>query len=238
MTRLLITIALLAAGASAMAQTDVRALYNFAEDSPAATAILESWGTDNWGDTFSTAEFGFKADPFSLNSGAFEITRSFNFWSGIPVLKDFSLQAGFEGRLNMDTSSALVGLAWTAPVDKHVLRAAVLYRGFTGNVQSYAPVQLNLMWRMYDLFGAEGLDFRGLLKAWGENTSYWYGESDPVNGETGFFILRANPQLWYAFGRKFGADGLSLGGEVELSYNWLGCRGFKARPSVGLKLQF
>ena len=34
------------------------------------------------------------------------------------------------------------------------------------------------------------------------------------------------------------SEAQSLGGEVELSYNWLGRSGFHARPSAGIKIQF
>ena len=238
MKRFLTLILALAACSTALAQTDFRCVYNFASDSPIVSAKLESWSVDNWGDSYLSSGFGFKAVPLSLSSGYLDIARNFNFWHNVPILKDFSLQAEFNGRINMDNSNFLAGLSYTVPLERNVLRASVLYKTFNGGASSAFPVQLTLLWRLYDIFGMEGLDFRGTARGWGEYTGYWYGESNPVEGDPGEFIIVANPQLWYAVGHFFGACNLSVGGELELSYNWLGRRGFHARPSAGLKLQF
>lgn len=94
------------------------------------------------------------------------------------------------------------------PIEKYLLQATVSYKTFNGNASSIFPVQLTLMWRMPDLFGLKGLEFRGPAKGWGENTKYLYGEEKPNNGMIGQMIITANPQIWYAFGRFINFDGL------------------------------
>lgn len=228
-----------ATGSAALAQTDIRAEYNFAPNSQVATAVVENWSVDNWGDNYLSAGFGLKAKPVSLGGAWLEYARNFNFWHQVPVLKDFSLQAEFNGRVNMDNFNALFGLSYTLPLKgDDVLRFSVLYKTFSGNARSSVPAQLTVLWRLYDLFSIQGLVFRGTLKGWGENINYWWGDPNPLEGGKQYFCIEAQPQLWYAVGQFFGAGKLSIGGEVALSYNWLGCRGFHVYPSAGVKLQF
>lgn len=223
---------------AALAQTDLRAEYNFVSNGQVASAVVENWSVDNWGDNYLSAGFGLKAQPVSLSGAWLEYARNFNFWHQVPVLKDFSLQAEFNGRVNMDNFNALFGLSYTLPLRKDILRFSVLYKTFSGNASSTVPVQLTVLWRMYDLFGASGLVFRGTVKGWGENINYWWGDPKPLAGGKQYFSVVAQPQLWYAVGQFFGAGNLSVGGEVALSYNWLGCRGFHVYPSAGVKIQF
>ncbi|MBO4670435.1 MAG: DUF5020 family protein [Bacteroidales bacterium] len=235
---LLLAAAVLAGAQTASAQTDVRALYNiYGSDTP-GSLWLESWGTDSWGDTFFQGGFGMQTGPLRPVGGRIELARDFNLWQEVPVLKDFSIHTEYNAILNMGNSNWLFGISYTVPVEKHLLRATVSYKTFNGSASSLAPVQVTLMWRMKDLFGAEGLEFRGLAKGWGEVTRYWYAEEKPSNGMMGLMIFTANPQIWYAFGRFINFDGLSIGTELEFSYHWLGCFGFRFRPSAGLKLSF
>lgn len=238
MKRLLTVLLSLAAVHTAFAQTDVRALYNFAKDAATASLVLESWSADGAGDTYAVAGFGLSTSPFFNASTAYvELSRGLNIWHDVPVLNEFSLQAEFNGRLNMENSNFLFGIGWTAPLDRDLVKLEILYKTFNGGAAASFPAQFSLIWRLYDLFGVDGLEFRGQGKVWGEKTSYWYGEETPKNGLTGQVIIWANPQIWYSLNAIY-APHLSVGGEVELSYHWLGCFGFRARPSVGLKLMF
>ena len=238
MKRLLVVTIALALSHAALAQTDLRCVYNFASGSSAASAIVESWSTDGWGDSYLNSGIGVTSSPFGLAGGYMDFARNFNFWHNVPVLKDFSLQAEFNGRSFTGNYNALFGLSYTVPMQKNVLRASVLYKTFSGGAISLLPMQVTLLWRIYDVFGARGLDFRGTVRGWGEVTQYWYGDANPKAAAPGIMTIVAEPQLWYAVGQFLGAGNLSLGGEVELSYNWLGRSGFHARPSAGIKIQF
>lgn len=238
MKRLLTLLLLLAACRTAAAQTDIRCVYNFSPDSPVVSATVESWHTDTWGDSYLNTGFGVLASPLTLANGYLDFARNFNFWHKVPVLKDFSLHTEFNGRSYAGNFNALVGVSYTLPLERDVLRLSVLYKSFSGGAFSLFPMQISLMWRLYDLFGLQGLDFRGTVRGWGEVTMYWYADANPKAADPGILTIVADPQLWYAVGRHFGASNLSVGAEVELSYNWLGRSGFHVRPSAGIKLQF
>ncbi len=236
MKRILAIVILIGASLAAAAQTDVRGLWVFGNNN--ARATLEGWYTDKIGDSFFVSDFDFKAEPFSPSNAYLELARDFNFWKGVPVLRGFSLHAEFNGRLNMDNCNGLFGLSWSAPLEKDLFRATVSYKLFNGGASSVVPVQITLMWRLHDLCCIRGLEFRGLFMVWGETVKYWYGDENPLAAGTGYYIACAQPQLWYALGQFFGADQLSIGGQVDLGFNWMGKSGFSACPAAGVKWRF
>jgi len=228
-------------GARAQYSADVIGGYNFSPDRRYASFTLSSYGQDSFGDTFARADLNFAADHSSLASAYLEVARTLNFWKGTSV-EGLGVHAEFNGFLYMGNSNWLFGLDYTLPV-KDLFKLSIMYKTFNGSARSKVPVQLSLLWDMKDLGNVRGLEFRGQAKAWGETTDYWYGDSVPVltgssKKDTAYFTVKATPQIWYAVGQFFGWDGLSLGGELELSYNYLGCRGFHARPFAALRFSF
>ena len=237
MKRVLIVLLLSAASLGVRAQvSDVIGGYNFSEDNNGVAAILSSYADDAFGSTYARADFAFRPSPFSLRRTYLEIARSLVFWKGTKF-ENLGLHAEFNGFMNMDNCNWLFGVDYTLPT-KDLVKVSLLYKTFNGNTAATVPVQLSVLWDMRDLFNVSGLEFRGLFKAWGEDTRYWYGDADPKEAGIAYFIIKATPQIWYSAGQFFGWDGLSLGGEVELSYNYLGCSGFRARPMAGLRISF
>lgn len=51
-------------------------------------------------------------------------------------------------------------------------------------------------------------------------------------------VFISEPQIWYNVGQHFGVNNLNVGGEVELSINFGGTMGFRARPCLGVKWVF
>ena len=51
-------------------------------------------------------------------------------------------------------------------------------------------------------------------------------------------VFISEPQIWYNVGQHFNVPNLNVGGEVELSYDFGGTMGFRARPCLGLKWVF
>ena len=197
---------------------------------------LQSYADDRFGSTYARADFSFKNEPFSLSMAYLEIARSFVFWNGT-AFEDIALHAEFNGFMNMDNCNWLFGLDYKLPT-KDLVKVSLLYKLFNGNATSELPVQLSVLWDSRDLFGVSGLEFRGLFKVWGENTFYWYGDENPKGADPAYFIIKATPQIWYSVGQFIGWDGLSVGGECELSFNYLGCSGLHARPMAGLRFSF
>ena len=241
MKRVLTVLLLLAASLGARAQvTDVIGGYNFGKDSRGVAAILQSYADDPFGSTYARADFGFRSTPFSLRKTYLEVARTFVFWKDTPF-ENFGLHAEFNGFMNMDNCNWLFGLDYKLPL-KDLVKVSLLFKTFNGNslTGAYAtvPLELSVLWDLKDLMGIKGLEFRGLFKAWGEDIKYWYGEEKPREPQPAYFTIKTTPQIWYSAGQFIGWDGLSLGGEVELSYNYLGCSGFRARPMAGLRISF
>ena len=197
---------------------------------------LQAYADDPFGSTYSRADFAFKAEPLSLCSSYLEVARTLNFWKGTQF-EPLGLHVEFNGFMNMDNCNWLFGLDYTLPV-KSLVKLSLLYKTFNGGASSNVPLQLSILWDSRDIFGVSGLEFRGRFKVWGENTSYWYGDENPLEHAPAQFIISAVPQLWYSVGQFIGWDGLSIGGELDMSYNYVGCSGFRARPFAGLRFSF
>lgn len=109
-------------------------------------------------------------------------------------------------------------------------------------MKAKAPLQFTLVWGMQDLFNVKGLRFNGFMDFWWQE--HWVM---PVNAATGevsgapevsSFCFISEPQIWYQVGQHFACPNLSVGGEVELSYDFGSAKGFKCRPALGFKWQF
>ena len=89
---------------------------------------------------------------------------------------------------------------------------------------------LSAQWGLNNLFGVNGLTFKGFADLWGNNTLW-------ADGETTKWTFLTEPQLWMNLGSLF--DGhLDIGGELELSYNFAGNKGFMCNPCAGLRWSF
>ena len=115
-----------------------------------------------------------------------------------------------------------------------------MYKTFNNGATSDLPLQFTFVWGMQDIFGIKGLRFSGFADFWGEDTKFWYGETEvsKQTAEAGKFIFLSEPQLWYNIGQHFGCENLNIGTEIELSYNFAGCKGFYCRPCIGTKWVF
>lgn len=227
--------------AGAFAQTNLQFFYDFGENRKMVTTTLEMFKSDDWGSTFFFVDYDYAdKDTRDLkNYGAqgsyFEIARGLNFWkdSNLGALSahvEFNSGVGFGSRNWLFGAEYFMHSADFA----NTLTLEVLYKTFCGYADSDLPIQLTAVWGMNNIFGIEGLNFSGFADIWGENV---------VNYNEGFsksadFVFISEPQLWYNVGKHFGCDNLNVGTEVELSSNFAGYDGFKARPCLGLKWNF
>lgn len=227
----------MAASFSARAQiVDVIGGYNFAGESSGVAATIQAYGQDGFGDTYARSDFAFKKEPFSLTAAYLEVARTLVFWKNTQF-KDIGIHAEFNGFLNMDNCNWLFGLDYTLPL-KDLVKVSLLYKTFNGGAFATVPVQLSVLWDMKNLFSVKGLEFKGTAKIWGEDTKYWYYDEDPLAHAPAYFKITATPQLWYSMGQFFGWDGLSIGGEVNLDYNYLGMSGLFVYPFAGVRISF
>ena len=233
----LIALLSLAFSIAASAQSaDILAGYKFDSASPGPAVTLMAYAPDSFGDTYGRADFSMKTEPMSLSTAYLEVARTLCFWKNT-IVEDLGLHAEFNGFMNMDNCNWLFGIDYTLPIEP-LVKVSVLYKTFNGSARSNIPMQLSVLWSVDDIFGITGLEFRGLAKVWGETIRYWYSDANPKAAGTAQFAAKVSPQLWYSVGQFFGFDGLKIGGEVEMGYNYLGCSGFRARPFAALRISF
>lgn len=240
MVKKLFIIAAIALGfaAKANAQTNVQLFYDLGKDRQYATTTFEMFKGDKWGDTFffidhyySTKDQREAGLSSAINSTYFEIERGINFWQDTK-LKDLSAHVEYDGS------------GWGAGVwcfgAKYFLHSADFRNTFTlalmydlhcGVGSASVPVKFSGVWGMNDLFGLKGLTFKGFIDVWG-NDAVW-----GIDDTTKLSVL-TEPQVWYNVGNLFGCENLSIGGEVELSFNFAGNKGFMCNPCIGTKWVF
>lgn len=229
--KIIIAAAVAALGLSqvSMAQTNLQIFHDFGADRNYATATLEGFYGDKWGDTFFFSDFYFRpadAKLGTLAGGAtngvyFEIERAINFWQGT-ALKDFSLHVEYDGS-TWGSSMACFGAKYSFHnADfSNLFNVAIMYDAMFGQ-QAQVPVKLSGVWGFQNIFGLTGLTFKGFFDVWGLD--------DHVT-------FLSEPQLWYNLGAFFD-NHLDIGSEIELSYNFAGHQGFMVNPCLGIKWTF
>ena len=225
---------LLAVGA--FAQTNLQVFYDFGENRKYVTTTLEMFKADDWGNTFFFVDYNYtNKDQYDLGArGAtgtyMEIERGLNFWQE-SSLADLSAHVEFQAGIGF--RNWLFGAQYFLHnADfSNTLTLYAMYKTFSYDNASDLPVQLSAVWGMQDLFGVEGLRFSGFADFWGEK-ALWNAGAD----ETKFKFL-SEPQLWYNAGKFFNCPNFNVGGEVELSYNFVD-KGFVCNPCLGVKWNF
>lgn len=230
-----IIIAALAAIAFAQtvsAQTNLQTFYDFGKDRQYITTTFEMFKGDQYGDTFFFIDHYYSQSKqrdagagSAINGSYFEIERGINFWQD-------SKLANLSGMLEYD------GATWGSGIfgigAKYFFHSADFRNTFTieafydiniGYGEADVPLKISGVWGMNDFLGIKKLCFKGFFDFWGNNSVFG-------NDVTKFSFL-TEPQLWYALGEH-----LNIGGEVELSYNFAGCKGFMCNPCAGLKWNF
>ena len=250
----------------AKAQTNAQILYDFGSDRKYVTLTLEMFKQDNWGSTYFFVDHDFNYDKMVVGSknvsqgGTYtEISRALNFWHNTP-LKNWSLHVEYNGGI---TKNYPINNAWLFGVEylihdksyKNTLTLEALYKTIRQTHQNM-PMQFTAVWTCNDLFGVKGLKFDGFADFWWENHSSFLdskghskmadtGKKDEegksiyaVDYKQEHVIFTSEPQLWYNVGQHFGVQNLSVGGEVELDYNFASNAGFMCRPCLGVKWDF
>lgn len=232
----LAVIATFAFAQGAKAQTNVQFFYDFGRGY--FTTTVEGFYGDKWGDTFFFIDhyYATGADRLlgagsAVNGSYFEIERNLNFWKETK-LGNLSLHVEYDGA-TWGAGVACVGLNYFLHSQdfKNIFNLAVMYDHHIGYGSASVPVKFTGVWGMQDLFGLQGLRFSGFIDIWGLDSDFG------LLGTSKFTIL-SEPQIWYNVGRHFGVDNLNIGGEVELSYNFAGNKGFMCNPCAGIKWVF
>lgn len=226
---------------SAKAQTNLQTFYDAGRGY--ATTTFEMFKSDNWGNTFFFIDHYYASKEnreasnarSAINGSYFEIERALNFWQDTKL-------GGLSAHLEYDGSTwgngvFCVGANYFLHSQdfNNTLTLYLMYEHMNGYGTADVPVKFSAVWGMQDLFGVAGLRFNGFIDVWGNNSAFV--EAEDGYTETKFSIL-TEPQIWYNVGQHFGCENLHIGGEIELSYNFAGHKGFMCNPCIGTKWVF
>ena len=241
MKKLFISAAILLCGLTAFAQTNLQIFYDFGKDRKIVTTTLEGFYNDNWGNTFFFIDYDYTPNRKALfpDGTYFEIARCLNFWQNT-ALAPLSLHVEYNGGVYNKygiNHAILAGVDWFIHSQdyRNTLNLKVLYKDIRSTVEK-VPMQFTVVWGMQDLFGAKGLRFSGFADFWWQDHMLYSDQNGAslAKPEKSHVVFISEPQLWYSFGTEH----FNLGGEVELSYDFGTCKGFWARPCLGMKWVF
>lgn len=206
------------------------ALYNKEFDGrPQLTTTVEMFKPDAWGSTFFFVDMDYTSK--GVDAAYWEIARELKFWDA-----PFSAHVEYNGGISrfmaknefLFNNAYLLGATYT-------YNNANFSRGFSVTA-SYKYIQKHSSPNNFQLTGTwymhmkEGMfTFNGFADWWREKNLY------------GDFIFIAEPQIWFNLNKlkcvndKFN---LSVGSELEMSYNFAGRDGFYAIPTLAVKWSF
>ena len=235
-TILAVAVATFAFAQMAKAQ-NLQIFYDFGKDRQYITTTFEMFKADKFGDTFWFIDHYFansaqrQAGAASAANGTyFEIERGINFWQD-SALKGLSAHLEYDGT-SWGWGIFCVGAKYFFHSEDYsnTLTLYLMYDQHLGASKADIPVKFSAVWGLNDLFGVKGLVFKGFLDIWGNNSVF-------ADLSTAKFSILTEPQIWMNLGKVFDYH-LDLGGEIELSYNFAGNKGFMINPCAGLRWSF
>ncbi len=231
------------------------------------TTTVEMFRPDSWGSTYFFIDMDYLSSDKAANAkyagvqGAYwEISREFCFWQDTPM-SWLSAHVEYDGGLN--TTSLTFNNAWLAGLAYNghskdfskTWSLQVLYKGIpcktkiggtrgdvTTDPTTGATITVDNQYTTkgwehgFQITGVWGINFAhnwctfsGFFDFWKEYRSW----------QNSRFIFLSEPQFWVNLNQIKGMEkfNLSLGGEVELSYNFAG-KGFYAIPTLAAKWSF
>lgn len=237
--------ALISFGASAQ---NVQLHYDFGhlfgdqalQSRPHVTTTVEMFRPDAWGSTFFFVDLDYYSVAAPVTTpgvvGAYwEIARELCFWQE-SNLNWLSLHLEYNGGLNRATSfnnAYLAGLTYSghsADFSK-TWSLSAMYKYIPGTVGLSGSKQPH----NFQLTGVWGINFANNWCTFSGFVDFWKEERTWQNTS---YIFLSEPQFWVNMNKIKGCNvNLSLGGEVELSYNFVGA-GFYAIPTLAAKWTF
>jgi hypothetical protein len=207
--------------------------YDFGKDRAMLTTTFEMFKVDDYGNTYFFIDFdhgGKAAGVQGVSLSYFELAREFQFWDN-PFAVHAEYNSGmfrtedFAAPIN---SAFLFGGSYTfANVDfSSVYKVVMLYKHI--DEKPKASFQFTTVWEFHLLENKVSLT--GFTDLWNEENIVFDDNGIPSEAK---FVFISEPQLWYNFTKHF-----SLGGEVELSSNFAGHKGFMANPTLAFKWTF
>lgn len=199
-----------------------------------ATTTVEMFRPDAFGSTYFFTDFDYSQKV----SGAYwEISRELCFWQNSKY-SWLSVHLEFDGGLNVKSGSFnnawLTGLTYSGH-SKDFSRTwslSAMYRYSPDTKDKNGKAQEH----NFQITGVWGINFAGGWCTFSGFFDFWR-EMRPWQGTE--YIFMSEPQFWVNLNKIKGWENinLSLGGEVELSNNFVE-DGFKAMPAIGAKWTF
>ena len=232
--RILVLVAAMLCLPAASKAQNLQVFYDANRD--CITTTFEMFRPDAFGNTFCFVDmdYGTYSPVKGRAIGAYtEIAREFCFWQD-SELNWLSAHAEFNGGFNTAAGSFnnswLLGATYSGHSDDFSktwsvtasYKATLGAEGLNGQSQPHG----------FQLTGVWGVNFAKGWCSFSGFADFWY------EGNTYIFI--SEPQFWVNLNNIDGWDkiNLSIGGELELSNNFAGADGFKARPAFGAKWTF
>lgn len=206
--------------------------YDFGKDRNFVTSTLESFTPDKFGATFWFVDIDYNdgVGKESASMAYWEIARYINlpFLKNAGALQKLSATIQYNDGLNTFGAFGSVWLAGVSyPIDLKFVTIAtdVLYRKAENQSANF---QLTFVW--FKSFLNDKISFTGFFDIWGQNN--FDGDEDGTDSQ---IVFMTEPQLWMNL-----TDHLSIGGEVEISQNFIFAAGDKIQvmPTLGMKWDF
>lgn len=206
---------------------NVQLHYDFGADRGYLTSTLEKFAPDAYGSTFFFVDFNYDAN--GPVEAYWELARELKKWDA-PVSVHLEYNGGLNTTMQFNNAYLLGGTySWNASDFSKGFSVSAMYKHIQGN-SSPANMQLTGVWYVNMLNGK--LSFTGFADFWTEKHTV-SNDGFTTNFQDVGIVFLSEPQLWYNINKSF-----SLGGELELGYNFAGVAGFKACPTLACKWSF
>lgn len=229
---LFVCLALAAITANSSKAQNLQLHYDFNRN--CLTSTVEMFRPDSFGSTYFFVDMDYTP---KVTGAYWEIARELCFWQDTQA-SWLSIHLEYDGGLNTAAgafnNSWLGGLTYSGHSDdfSRTWSLSAMYKAIPGTRDAAGKCQMHNfqitgVWGI--LFANGWCSFDGFFDFWREVRA-WQGTE---------FIFVAEPQFWVHLNRIKGWEkiNLSLGGEVELSANFVE-KGFRAMPTLGAKWTF
>jgi len=194
--------------------------YDYSEGREFITSTIEMLKPDDLGMTFFFVDFDYNHPKTGgISSAYWEIARDF----ALPHLKGLAVSLQYNDGLatwGPIGNVWLWGFSYPIRISDFRVAASLLYRH--SNSAKTADFQFTAAWGNPIL--SDMLIFTGFIDIW---------TRDKTDKNSKSIVILAEPQLWYELGTV-----LAIGGELEISNNFLPEEDWSFKPTIAVKWQF
>lgn len=192
--------------------------YDMGKDRGYMTSTIEMFKPDKWGSTFFFIDFDYNKDFGNSVSFAYmEIARGLKFWDS-----PWEIHVEYNGGTFVNDAWLLgANYTWNNSDYTRIFTLQGMYKNIKNTED--ASFQITGVWTIH--MANRKFTFSGFADFWKEEGMF--------DGKKTDFVFLSEPQLWYN-----ATENLSLGGEIELSSNFAGNKGFLVCPTIGVKWNF